>query len=49
MDDLEKSVIKYVKEWVKDVQPKPQHVDGPWKAYVKRVCKNLKPSAAKEK
>lgn len=36
MEELETAVIMYVKEWIALVNPKPQYVDGPWKAYVKR-------------
>ena len=36
MEELETAVIMYIKEWIAQVNPKPQYVDGPWKAYVKR-------------
>ena len=40
MEELETSVIKYIKEWIHEEKPQPHNVDGPWKIYVKRFQRN---------
>ena len=37
MVELEENVIKRIKEWIIESEPKPGFVDGPWQLFAKRL------------